>query len=102
MPWRTFLIAGALLAVSLGINVELYKRVVTQRLRAEQLDGQLAAMHERAERAASVRREGERFKIEVSDVANATDWGTVPVPDSVKRVLCERADCAAAVPPPSD
>lgn len=98
MPWRTYLVAGALLAASIGVNVELYKRVITHRLRAEQLDGQLAAMQERAAQAAAARREGERFRIEVSNVANSTEWGAVPVPDDVKRVLCERADCVPALP----
>lgn len=102
MPWRGYLIAGAVLAASIGVNVELYKRVITHRLRAGQLEGQLAAMQERAAQAAAARREGERFKIRVSNVANSTEWGSVPVPDDVKRVLCERADCAPAMPKTSD
>lgn len=69
-----------------------------ERLRAEQLDGQLAALAEREQRRA----EGEAYRVEVRSVANSEEWGAVAVPDNVKRVLCKKANCSAPKVPQTD
>lgn len=64
------------------------------KLRAEQLDGQLQALHERYERAAAVRKDYDEFKINLRHEVNKTDWGRGRVPANIIRMLCDRADCA--------
>lgn len=106
-----YAIAGAVLLGSIGANVLLFKQwqsardsVTAQTIRAEQLDGQLSALHERIERAAEVRREGERHTLEVGNEAYKTDWGRTAVPSDLERLLCDTANCAGPdrVPTPDD
>lgn len=82
--------------VSVAGNWFLFKQWQAERLRAELLDGQLRAVKERT----AIRRAGEQHRIEVKQISSSTEWGRVAVPDDVKRVLCERADCAEL--PPTD
>lgn len=94
-----YIIAFAFTAtVSAGIFGKLWldarDKAKAQWIRAEQLDGQVSAMHERAERAAAARAEGEQLRVEVR---NATgDWGRDTVPAGVTDRLCARAACASA------
>lgn len=98
-----YLYAAGVVAVLIGANVFTFKAwqsaresLAVQRLRAEQLDGQLSALHEQIARAAKARALGERHVIEVRNEANKTDWGATGVPNDVVRVLCQQANCAAA------
>ena len=69
-------------------------RLAREQLRAEQLDGQLTALRERADKAAKARAEGEQLRAEVRNASNSTEWGAGAVPSSVSDKLCERANCA--------
>lgn len=71
-----------------------HDKLQAEQLRAEQLDGKLAAQIEQMKYAAKVRREGEIHRAELRKAAHATDWGGVRVPVVVVDKLCEQADCA--------
>lgn len=98
-------IAAVLLGVGLAVTGKLLIDARTdarvQYLRAEQLDGQLAALRERVNRANEVRAAGERLRQGVRDAANSTQWGAEPVPGVVLSKLCERANCKATTMQPS-
>lgn len=103
---KLYAIAGAVLLTSFAVNAVLFKQWQSARdgaraeaIRAEQLDGQLDALHERIERAAEARRAGEQLIIEVRNAANDTEWGAYSVPVDVVRVLCDSANCARVSPP---
>lgn len=76
--------------------------LATERLRAEQLDGQLTAMVERANLVAEVRERGERVREVLRDAANKTEWGGTAVPTDVVGLLCESAQCIEQVQAPND
>lgn len=94
------------LATATTANLWLKTRdqLAREQMRAEQLDGQLTALRERADRAAQARVEGEQLRAEVRRESNATEWGAGAVPSAVASRLCQRAACAShdAVPPPTD
>ena len=105
---KYLLAATILLALATATTSNLWlktrDRLVREQLRAEQLDGQLTALRERADRAAKARAEGEQLRAEVRNASNATEWGAGVVPSSVTDRLCKRASCARrdAVQTPAD
>lgn len=105
---KYLLAALVLLALATATTANLWlktrDRLALERHRAEQLDGQLTALRERADRAAKARAEGEQLRAEVRNASNATEWGAGVVPGSVTDRLCQRASCARrdAVQTPTD
>lgn len=101
---------GALVLLALGtattanLWLKARDRLAIERHRAEQLDGQLTALRERADRASKARAEGEQLRAEVRNASNATEWGAGVVPSSVTDRLCQRTSCARrdAVQTPAD
>lgn len=105
---KYLLAAVVLLSVATAATANLWlkarDRLALERHRAEQLDGQLTALRERADRASKARVEGEQLRAEVRNASNATEWGAGVVPSSVTDRLCQRASCARrdAVQTPAD
>lgn len=71
-----------------------------ERVRSEQLDGQLKALNERIGRAAEARRAGDTLRAEVRNEVSKSSWGAESIPSNVVERLCKSASCTArpAVP----
>jgi hypothetical protein len=95
---KYLLIAIALLSLGLSTAVKIgleyrdkFKNAATE---LDIAQGQYDALKKRVDDAAQVRQDGKKYRIEVVNEANKTDWGSLPVPTGVADKLCSKARCA--------
>jgi hypothetical protein len=70
------------------------KKLKDARIELDVAQGQYDALKKRVDDAAQVRQDGKKYRIEVVNEANKTDWGSLPVPIGVADKLCAKTHCA--------
>jgi hypothetical protein len=95
---KYLLIALALLTLGLSAAVKIglgYRdKFKHATIELDIAQGQYDALKKRVDDAAQVRQDGKKYRIEVVNEANKTDWGSLPVPTGVADKLCAKARCA--------
>lgn len=106
LKWAVLITGAALLGatVSLKLLMTAKAELRVEKVRAEQLDGQLSALIERNKRALEIRADSNTQRLKLREKSNTTTWGRTLVPDDVAGLLCEKASCAPqnTLPNPGD